>query len=127
MYSFMFILRRPRLFLSAARLLLLGVVVQSLQKDDDLNVHGLREHVHSHGSNRTERGPVNSVGWRSAQAEQHIPASEANLCLRLTDQLRQTADSLDEVLLGCLGIARHINQSLQVLRPPDGKDHLGIC
>lgn len=71
MYSFMFILRRPRLFLSTASLL--GVVVHSLQKDDHLDVHGLREHIHGHGSNRTEWSPVNSVRWRSAQAKQHIP------------------------------------------------------
>lgn len=57
---------RPRLFLSAAALLLLGVVVHSLQQQKHLNVHGLREQIHGHGSHRTERGPMDSVGWRSA-------------------------------------------------------------
>ncbi len=36
-------------------------------------------------------------------------------------------DLLNEVVHGCLSIASHINQPLQMLRPPDGKYHLGIC
>lgn len=65
---------RPCLFLSAAGLLLLGIVVHSLQQQEHLDVQGLREQIHSHGSHRTERGPVNSVGWRSAQTtRQEIP------------------------------------------------------
>lgn len=68
----LFLRLRPRLFLSAAGLLLLGIVVHSLQKQKHLEVDGLREQIHSHGSNRTERGPVNSVGWRSAQTTWRI-------------------------------------------------------
>lgn len=42
--------------------------------------------------------------------------------------LQQTDfDSLDEVVHSSLGVAGHIHQSLQMLGPPDGKDHLGIC
>lgn len=36
-------------------------------------------------------------------------------------------DSLNEIVHGCLGIARHIHQPLQMLCSPDGKYHLGIC
>lgn len=60
---------RHSLSLSAAALLLPGVVVHSLQQQEHLNVHGLREQIHGHGSHRTERGPMNSVGWRSAQTK----------------------------------------------------------
>lgn len=40
--------------------------------------------------------------------------------------LNCSINSLDKVVHGCLGVARHIHQSLQMLSPPDGKDHLGI-
>lgn len=68
-------LRTFVLLTTASLLLLLGVVVHSLQQQQHLNMHGLREQVHSHGSHWTKRGSMNSVGWSSAQAErrQKIP------------------------------------------------------
>lgn len=68
------------LLLSAAGLLLLGVVVHSLQQKQHLLMHGLRKQIHSHGSHRTERSAVDSVGWCSAQTgDEFIYFREPNL------------------------------------------------
>ena len=59
--------RLSSLLLATCSLLLLGVVVHSLEQQERLDVNGLREQIHGHGSHRAERGPLNPVGWRSAQ------------------------------------------------------------
>lgn len=67
-----FLRLRSCVSLFAAGLLLLGVVVHSLQQQKHLNVHGLREQIHGHGSHWTEWGSVYSVGWCSAQTKREI-------------------------------------------------------
>lgn len=140
--TFLFILR-SRLLLHVGVLLLLGVVVHSLQKEQHLHVHRLREQIHGHGSHRTERGPVNPVGRRSAQTggpistwgraavrtQLHsfiLPFSRSPVSTNI-NRTSNLWNSLDEVVHGRLGVARDVNESLQMLRPPDGEDHLGIC
>lgn len=48
-------------------------------------------------------------------------------CCFKNSQMKTRYDSLDEVVYCRLSVACHINQPLQMLCPPDGKYHLGIC
>lgn len=50
--------------------LLLGFVVHSLEQKQHFHMYRLREQIHRHGSDRTERGSMDPVGRSSAQTKE---------------------------------------------------------
>lgn len=113
-------------------------VFHPLEQDEHLTVWGLWEQVHSHSLDWSEGSALHSVGWGSAetvvrkqcQGEPHRTSQglqwEASGYWALVHPKSFPQNLLHKVAHGCPGVARNIQELLEVLSSTDSQDHLGI-